>query len=437
MGKGCDGQGQTRRAQDVKGAKAVTAERMTTAFSHILRAVALTATLGAPLAVLPQMAAAQDGSPFDAVLRINDSVITRYEMDQRKLFLKLLRVPGDPEAEALKGLTQDRLAREEAKRLGLRLTPEQMAQGMEEFASRAELTAAEFTEALGQAGVSVETFRDFASNGLLWRELVRGRYVGTFTISEAEIDRAIVSGTVNTAMQLLLSEIILPVNGDPEDQQELARQLRRDITTEEGFAAAARRLSASPSAGRGGRLDWTPTSELPPQIVELVLALGPGQVSQPVTLPNAVAVFQLRDVAEDPRAEAPEVQLEYAQFLLPNTPDVQAQAAALHARVDGCKDLFAEARGLPENQLTVETRPVAQIPADVALQLSQLDPGEYSTAITRGGARVFLMLCGRGPVVEGAIDREAIREQLVSRRLTQLAEAYLEELRSEAIIETP
>jgi peptidyl-prolyl cis-trans isomerase SurA len=411
---------------------------MTTAFSHLLRAMALTATLGAPLVALPQSAAAQDGSPFQVVLRINDAVITRYELDQRKLFLKLLRVPGDPEAEALKGLMQDRLAIAEAKRFGLRLTREQLNAGMEEFAARANLTAAEFVEALGQAGVSMETFRDFAGNGLLWRELVRARYVGSFSVSEAEIDRAIVSGTVNTAMQLLLSEIIIPVEGDPEAQQELARQLRRDITTEDGFAAAARRYSASPSAGRGGRLDWTPTSDLPPQIVELVLALGPGQVSAPVTLPNAVAVFQLRDVAEDKTATAPLVQVEYAEFLLANTPDVQARAADIHNRVDSCKDLYAEARGLPESQLKVETRTVPELPADVALQLSQLDPGEYSTAITRGSARVFLMLCARGPKLEsGEIDRAAIREQLISRRLTLLAEAYLEELRSEAIIVTP
>ncbi|WP_103333588.1 peptidylprolyl isomerase [Pseudotabrizicola formosa] len=410
---------------------------MTRPFSSLLRVLCLSAALSVPMVALPHGALAQSGSPFEAVLRVNDSVITRYELEQRKLFLKLLRAPGDPEAEALKGLTQDRLAMAEAKRFNLRLTPEQIAAGMEEFAGRANLTTDQFIEALAQAGVEMETFRDFASNGILWRDLVRGRFAGSFTISDAEIDRAIASGTQNTAMQLLLSEIILPVDGDPEAQQALARQLRAEISTEDGFAAAARRYSASPSAGRGGRLDWTPTSQLPPQIVELVLALGPGQVSEPVTLPNAVAVFQLRDVTEDQTAEAPEVQLEYAQFLLPNTPDVLAQAAALHARIDTCADLQAEARGLPADRLTVQTQPAAAVPGDLALLLAQLDPGEYSAALTRGGARVFLMLCSRAPVVEGGINRESIREQLTSRRLTLLAEAYLEELRSEAIISTP
>ncbi|NEX45132.1 peptidylprolyl isomerase [Pseudotabrizicola algicola] len=411
---------------------------MTKALSKFLGATALIATLAAAAALVPQPAAAQDGSPFAAVMQINGQVITRYELEQRKLFLKLLRAPGDPEEQAMKGLLQDRLAADQAKRFGIRLTAEQLEQGMEEFASRANLSAAEFIAALAEAGVSMETYRDFVGNGLIWRDLVRARYAGSFTVSEAEIDRAIANGTVNTAMQLLLSEIILPAEGDPEPQQELARRLRAEISSEEAFAAAARRYSASPSAERGGRLDWTLTSELPPQIVELVLALGPGQVSQPITLPNAVAVFQLRDVAEDTTAQMPPVELGYAEFLMPNTPTVQAEAAALHARLDSCLDLHAEARSLPTDRLKVETRLVSEIPADVALQLAQLDPGEYSTAITRGGWRVFLMLCSRAPrLEEGPINREAIREQLTSRRLTLLADAFLEELRSEAIIKTP
>jgi peptidyl-prolyl cis-trans isomerase SurA len=423
--------------QDVKGARAVTAQRMTTAFSLSLRALALLAALSAPLALAPQTALAQSGSPFDAVMRINGSVITRYELEQRKLFLKLLRVPGDPEKQALRGLTQDRLATAEAKRFNLRLTRAQLEAGMEEFAGRANLSTEQFIEALAQAGVSMETFRDFVGGGLVWRELVRGKFLPAVSVSEAEIDRAITNGTVNTAMQLLLSEIILPVEGDPEAQQALARRLRAEVTSEDGFAAAARRYSASPSAGRGGRLDWTPASQLPPAIVQLVLALGPGQVSEPVTLPNAVAIFQLRDVAEDKTAEPPLVNVEYAEFLLPNTEGVLAEAAALHARVDSCKDLYAEARGLPADRLKVETRTVPELPADVALQLAQMDAGEYSAALTRGGWRVFLMLCGRAPKGEGEVDRAAVRNQIVSQKLSLLADVYLEELRSEAIIETP
>ncbi|MBN2630590.1 MAG: peptidylprolyl isomerase [Rhodobacteraceae bacterium] len=432
---------------------------MTTAFLSSLRAFARTAAVlalaAAPLAMSAWPVLAQGTSLFEPVLKINGMAITRYELEQRKLFLRLLRSPGDPETEALRGLTQDRLAAAEAKRLGLRLTPRQMAAGMEEFAGRANLSTEQFVEALAQAGVQAETFRDFVGNGLLFRELVRGRFLPSVSISEAEIDRAIETVIGQKPVQLLMSEIILPVEGDPAPQLEVARRLKAEISSEAGFAAAARRYSASPSAGRGGRLDWTPASNLPPQIVQLVLQLGPGQVSDPITLPNAVAIFQLRDVTEDTSAKARTIDVEYAEFLLPNTPEALAEAAALGNRLDSCKDLYAETRGLPADRLTVSTRTMAEIPSDVGLQLAQLDAGEYSSALTRGGWRVFLMLCGRAPQPElppgaigvaasaddapakPAINRAALREQLTTQKLTALAEGYLEELRSEAFIETP
>lgn len=445
---GCSGMGNT--AKDRKGGRQVTAGRMNTKrFGSIgkphnaglgLRALVLGSCLAFGPTIVPD-AMARDAtavaSPFAPVLRINNSVITQFELDQRKRFLMVLRQPGDPEKEALKGLIQDRLAAEEARRFGVRLTSEQISTGMTEFAGRANLSAEQLIEALGQSGIAAETFRDFVANGLLWRDIIRGRFGDSVSISEAEVDRVIVNGTNRTAMQLLLSELAIPYEGDPETALTLARTLRTEITTEDGFASAARRYSASPSAGRGGRLDWTPAANLPPQIVQLALALGPGQVSEPVTLPNAVVLFQLRDVAEDQSAEGPLVDVEYAEYLLPNVEGVLAEAVALSNRIDTCKDLYEEARGLPEDRLTVTTISVPELAGDIGLELAQLDPGEASTALTRGGYRVFLMLCSRSAKGEAPIDRDQIRNRLISQELTNRAELYLEELRSEAIIETP
>lgn len=408
-----------------------------------LRALGCAALLGLSVAFGTGMTGAgmalaqTEASPFDPVLKINDTVITRYELDQRIRFLTLLRIPGDPTENAIKGLTNDRLAAHEAQRAGLRLTAQQISAGMQEFAARANLSTEEFVAAIAEGGIDAESFRDFVANGLLWRELVRARFGPSVSVSEAEIDRAIASGTRRQAMQLLMSEIVIPVEGDPEDEIALANSLRSEISTEDGFAAAARRYSASPTAGRGGRMDWVSTSQIPAQLVQLVLALGPGQVSQPVQLPNAVAVFQLRDVTEDLTVDPPAVTVEYAQFLLPNTQTVMAEAEALSNRIDTCKDLWAEGRKLPEDRLLIERKPLTEVPQDIALELAQLDVGEYSAALTRGAFRVFLMLCAREPSPEeegAAINRDAIRQQLQSQELEAQSEAWMEELRSEAII---
>ena len=111
------------------------------------------------------VAEAQDAS-FAPRLYVNDRAISNFEVQQRTLFLTLLRAPGDLDAEAIKGLIEDRLRGSVAKQLGLTLSAEAVIAGMNEFASRANLTGDQFVEALGQAGVAPETFRDFVSAGL-------------------------------------------------------------------------------------------------------------------------------------------------------------------------------------------------------------------------------------------------------------------------------
>ncbi len=398
------------------------------------------------------MAPAQDGGLFAPRLVINGKTVTNFEVEQRMLMLRALRAPGDPEKEALKALMRDRLAAQAAKDAGISVTAEQVMQGMEEFAARANLTAEQFTQALGQEGVAAETFRDFVSNGLLWREVVRSRFGPQIRISETQIDRALAENAKTPQVQVLLSELIIPVQGDAVSPVlDQARAIRAETASEASFAAAARRLSAAPSASRGGRLDWIPITNLPPAIAQKVLTLSPGEVSDPIVVPQAVVLFQLNGISDLESAMPAQVEVEYAQFALPPNLD----PAVIRQQADGCGDLYPLARGLPADQLRVTKQLMGAVPQDIALELAKLDAGE-SVLRNRGSYNELLMLCLRTgipaadpnaaaiPVTTGddaaasnrpVVDREAVRNQLGNQQLTAMAEAYMEELRSEAIIE--
>lgn len=375
------------------------------------------------------MAAAQDGT-FGARLYVNDRVVSNFEVQQRTLFLTLLRAPGDLEAEAIKGLIEDRLRNSVAKQQGLTLTAEAVIAGMNEFAARANLTGDKFIEALGQAGVAPETFRDFVSAGLIWRDVIRAKFGGQVSISEAEIDRAIARSKQATKARVLLSEIVIPGSNGLAIEE----KLKREKATGTAFTAAAKRYSKAPSAEAGGALDWLPLANLPAEVRAAVIGLEKGQISDPVRVPGGLAVFLLRDIAQDPTPELAPIEVKYAQYLVPND---AASAADIRARVDVCDDLYAVAKGQPADRLKVETLPIGQIPSAIAAELAQLDPGESSTAITQGQSRVFLMLCSRSPVQELPAQRDDIRAQLINARLGGLAERYLSELKADAIIREP
>ena len=375
---------------------------------------------------------------FTPIKIVNERAISQYEYDQRLLFMQLLRQPGDLERESMKGLIDDRLRQFAAEQAGVVLTPEALKAGMEEFASRANLTAEEFIKAINQGGVDAETYRDFVSSGLLWRDLVRAKFGQRVQISQAAIDRAVANFKPTTAITVLTSEIVIPATGEGRSNAlALARRLVADLKSGGDFAVAARSNSSGPTAGSGGAVDWKRLSEFAPDAAVAVRALAAGQVSNPVILDDTVVIYLLREQAQEEIGAEGSTVVDYAEYIIPNDASVADTAAKIRAQSDNCDDLYTIARGQPADRLRRQTVPQGQLPADVAGAVALLDAGESSTALTRGGARVFLMLCSRGAAPEDQPSRDEIRLQLTNQQLGTLAEIYLEELRSEAIIVDP
>ncbi|MEH6647749.1 peptidylprolyl isomerase [Sulfitobacter sp.] len=395
-----------------------------------LAAFGLIAALAAPVAAQ---------NMFASVATVNDSVVTEFEVQQRVQFLQILNARGATRKAAIQSLIDERLRGEAIREAGLTLTDEGMNEALEEFASRANLSRAEFTTALGRAGVEPETYRDFVLSGVAWRDLIRARYGSRVSVSEAEIDRALASQrSGGSNIRVLVSEIIIPA---PPPQAARVATIAEEIAQTNSateFSNYARQYSATASRGAGGRLPWQDLSNLPPVLQPLILALAPGEVTQPLNIPNAVALFQLRDIEETSAPVKNYSAIEYAAYYMVGGRSEQTlqQATNLKAQVDVCDDLYAFAKGQPESVLERETRVPAEVPKDFAIELSKLDPGEVSTTLTRsdGQALVFLMLCGRTAEQNAEVSREDVGASIRQRRLSSFADSLLAELRSEARI---
>ena len=374
---------------------------------------------------------------FAPVAKVNESVVTEFEVQQRQRFLEVLNAPGATREGALTSLIDERLRNEAVAEAGIELTPQGIEDSLAEFASRADLSTEEFTQALGQSGVSRETFRDFVVNSVGWRELVRARYASRVQISDAEINRAL-GETQGSGVRVLVSEIIIPA---PPQQaarvNALAEQISQSKSTAE-FSNYASRYSATASRGRGGRLPWQNLTDLPPSLQPLILNLAPGEVTDPLPIPNAVALFQLRDIEETSVTAPTYSEIEYAAYYIPGgrTEPALAQAAQIRGRIDTCDDLYGIAKGQPAEVLERVKKAPSDIPQDVAFELSKLDTGEVSTTLTRanGQTLMLLMMCGRTAAANASASREDVTNALRQERLTGYAEQLLEQLRADARI---
>ena len=395
-------------------------------------------TMMAAMVCLVTAAPAFAQNLFAPVVKVNDDVVTEYEIQQRQLFLQLLNAPGATREAAQEALVDDRLRAQAVRAAGLELTPEDVAAGMAEFASRANLETEEFVKLLGQGGVSEESFRDFVVTGISWRELIRARYGNRVQISAAEIDRALATSGNVGGIRVLVSEIIIPAPPPRLAEVQAIADRISQSTSEAQFSSFARQYSATASRDAGGRLPWQDLSKLPPSLRPLLLALAPGEVTDPLPIPNAIALFQLRGIEETTAPAQEYSAIDYAAYYIPGgrSDAALAQAASIRARVDVCDDLYGVAKGQPAEVLERGSKAPGAIPQDVAIELSKLDPGEVSTALTRadGQTLVFLMMCGRTAAENAEVSRDDVANALRQARLTAYADGLLEQLRADARI---
>ena len=386
--------------------------------------IALGLTL-APLGVAAQ-------NLFSAAILVNDQAITNYELKQRTMFLEALRFPGIPDELAPKQLIEERLKKAAADQLGIRVSEEELQFELESFARRFNVAFDEFAAELERVGISVDTPRAFIANQLLWRDVIRARFGAQANVDEAQVERSANAEKSGSSIEVLLTEIIMAMQpGQEQEVRERARELSK-IRSVDAFSDAAREFSNAPTREFGGRVTWQKLDTLPGVLQPLIVGLAPGEVTDPLSIPNALALFQLRGIRETAYRRPLPDSVDYLRYALPRSE--LENINAIRANINHCDDLYGWAKGNPNHVLKRETVNRAEIDGPTRNILTNLDENEYVIA-TEGPTTTLIMMCNRSQILDlEEQDLAQIRDGLLNQRLGSYADSYLENLRDDARI---
>ena len=386
--------------------------------------IALGLTL-APLGVAAQ-------NLFSAAILVNDQAITNYELKQRTMFLEAMRFPGVPDELAPKQLIDESLKKAAADQLGIRVSEEELQFELESFAQRFNVAFDEFAAELERVGISVDTPREFIANQLLWREVVRARFGAQANVDEAQVERSANAEKSGSSIEVLLTEIIMAMQpGQEQEVRERGRELSK-IRSVDAFSDAAREFSDAPTREFGGRVTWQKLDTLPGVLQPLIFGLAPGEVTDPLSIPNALALFQLRGIRETAYRRPLPDSVDYLRYALP-TSELE-NIKAIRANINHCDDLYGWAKGNPNHVLKRKTVKRAEIDGPTRNILTNLDENEYVIA-TQEPTTTLIMMCSRSQTLDlEEQDLAQIRDGLLNQRLGSYADSYLENLRDDARI---
>lgn len=384
--------------------------------------------------------------PASAVAAIvDDSVITTYDVAQRSRMMVISsgqRVPPEmmPQISqrALRDLIEERLKLNEAARLEVKIEDKEVEDELRAIANGGGLTIEGLQSVLESEGVSFESLRQQIRASIAWPALVRGRYGSRVHVSDEEVEATIERMRDEaTKEQYLVSEICIPISDPSEAQQlyqgslQLIEQMRKGVP----FAVVAQQFSACSSAASGGDLGWVRTGELPPEIDEVVRALPPQSVTNPIVSEGAFMILAVRDKRPAVVAGEPTFTLAYASAPLSIGRNDAILGLQKLATAEACGGRALRQDLGPEIGVAlIESAKLGDIDERFRGSIEDLNRGDLSGPIEADGYLHEVYVCEKDEGL-GLPSRNAVEDRIYGRQMERIAQQYLRDVERNAMVD--
>ncbi len=248
-------------------------------------------------AILQETIKANEGKSKDEVIKIFEQRKRAYAQQlQKKAVAKARASVLPPEKEALDGLIEERLKIQEAKRLNVLATDEQVNSTMAQLAKRNKMTPKEFAQHLKKVGASVSIMKQRFRASMSWSNVIRARFGQRVSVSNSDIDKLVGTGIGEDEVELGLQRILLTLPGKA-DQKQVAQRLREAETLRAKFTDC-KVTSALASGVREARfqdLGKRRSASIPEPTRSLLRVAGKGEMLPPSLGEGGVELWAVCD----------------------------------------------------------------------------------------------------------------------------------------------
>jgi len=220
-----------------------------------------------------------------------DQVKTLNEEERMKIF-------KESESAFLEKLIDMRLQIQEARRLGLEVTPEEVRETIESVKKKYSLTDNALGEYLKKEGLTLEEYEKRLSEQIIISKLVNQQIRKKVIVSEEEVKKYMDANRekLSDGEAFKLRQIFFkrPKNdADKEVIEEKASLIIQKLKAGKDFSALAEEYSEDPSNGLGGNLGFIKKSYLTEEFVNKLNAMNVGDVSIPFWTEKGLHIIKL------------------------------------------------------------------------------------------------------------------------------------------------
>ena len=255
----------------------------------------------------PAVADDEDGLMERVVAVVNNDAITLGELEEAMAASRAetrQRSPGDDEKvrrEFLNRFIESRLQLQEADRERITVDEGEIDEELLERLRKSNVKDLEEFKVLAKAqGINYESVRKRLRDSLKMSKIVRRKVAIRVTVTDVEIDRYLDENRakLETGLGYHARHILVVPEGPLTDQAWEAARIRTELVRDQlrqgaDFAELARKHSGDATAKDGGDLGVLKRGELAQDIESRILALKPGEISEPYRSDLGFHIFRL------------------------------------------------------------------------------------------------------------------------------------------------
>ena len=375
---------------------------------------------------------------------VNDEVISRYDVNQRvRLILVTSGIPATEEnvkrieEQAIKALIDEKIQIQEAIKLEVPDSPDEINLMLDNIARSNQTTAEGILESITSQGVNSETLLSQIKSELLWNKIVRGRFGSYINISDEEVniiyDRTIQN--INNS-QYDISEIFIGFEDESEEKEakELTDRLTEQLKNEIAFEPVAQQFSQAPSSGQGGFIGWVSEGQLDPDIISNIKNLEIGSVSNPIKTVNGYYIIKLNGKSE----EGGKNHMKNQYDLISVSFDIEDKVMAkdFSDNFISCKRLDSLLENYNQKEVNViGKRLLQELPKELHKELLEKNAGNALSPRFSNENIDIILICDRKDDIGIQVNRDVIEDNIYSQKMGMMSRRHLRDLRRDAVIE--
>lgn len=384
----------------------------------------------------------QDIQAISAI--VNDEVISRYDVQQRvQLIVSTSGIKPTQEnisrleAQALRSLVNEKIQLQEAEKLDVPSSEQEVGLMLERIANGSQMSGEEILELINSQGVRPDTLLNQIRAELLWNKIVRGRYGSYVNVNDDEVsivyDRTIESIGRD---QFEISEIFLGYEDSKEEEEAniLANRLVEQLRGGASFSAVAQQFSQSSTSGQGGYIGWVTEGQLDNEVIDAIKNIDKDGISNPINSTGGYYIIRLNDITKAGGKNPLRNQYDLVSIIF-NKENIQ-DANNFAKEFISCKRIDSLTEKYNEKEVNyIGKRILSELPSDLHEELLSKDAGETLNIREIGDNINLILICDRKDDIGIQISRESIEENIYSQKIGMMSRRYLRDLRRDAVIE--